>query len=283
MELSGCDSVFILESADLDRVARCLAFGLRFNHSATCIAPRRVFVPSAMTGELEAGLRRQLRGAERAAATPHAQAIELVAEAIQAGARVILGGVTAEGPPARLAGITILSDARADMKLLRTDLFVPVLSLVPVASTAEALQANDDCPYALGATVFGAGREARDVARRINAGCVVINDMIVPTADPRVPFGGRKQSGFGVTRGAAGLEEMTRLKAIIHQRRRWLPHLDEPTPFDAKLLAGFLQMTHGDSWRSRIHGAGRTIRAALAQRNWVREQGKSQGDEIPRS
>ena len=111
-------------------------------------------------------------------------------------------------------------------------------------------------PYALGAVVFGDSSRAKEVAEQINAGCVVINDMIAPTADPRVPFGGRGQSGFGVTRGAAGLEEMTQLKSIIHQHGRWLPHLEGPSPHDADLLFGFLGTSHGAGWRQRFHALG---------------------------
>ena len=58
-----------------------------------------------------------------------------------------------------------------------------------------------------------------------------MNDVIVPTADPRLPFGGRKHSGFGVTRGAEGLLEMTVLKCVTVRRGRFRPHLD---PADAR-------------------------------------------------
>jgi acyl-CoA reductase-like NAD-dependent aldehyde dehydrogenase len=78
----------------------------------------------------------------------------------------------------------------------------PTLSIIPVKDMDHALALSNDCPYRLGATVFGPAAAAAALAARVEAGCVVVNDVIVPTADPRLPFGGRGRSGYGVTRGA---------------------------------------------------------------------------------
>ncbi len=276
MELSGCDAVFVLDSADLERVARCLAFGLRFNQSATCIAPRRVFVGSSRLEELERRLRDVLSQPDpmRSPALP-SQTLALIQAAIRDGARVVTGGIVRDQGGARLDGPTVLADARPEMALLQADLFAPVLSLVAVGSAEEALGLDESCPYALGATVFGQPRDAESFAARIDAGCVVINDLIVPTADPRIPFGGRGQSGFGVTRGADGLKEMTQVKVILHRRNRWLPHLEPPTPWDAPLLAAFLGMVHGRGWHTKLEAARAALRAAGALRRWQRQQRRS--------
>lgn len=270
MELSGCDALFVLPGADLDRAAQCLVFGLRLNNSATCIAPRRVFVPRGMQGELEQRVGRLMRESEAAPAEIPAKVGELVHDALARGARLVAGGVGVASDRATLAAPTILADAAPDMPLLKADVFAPLTSLVPVDSVEEALLANEQCPYALGATVLGPLPEARALAGRINAGCVVINDIIAPTADPRVPFGGRKQSGFGMTRGAAGLEEMTQLKAIIEQRGRLLLHLQRPTPGDAALLGAGLQALHGRGIMARARSAMAVVGAALARRKWQR-------------
>ncbi len=257
MELSGCDAVFILDSSDLGRVAKCLAFGLRFNGSATCIAPRRVFVPVTMITELERRLCDQWSSADNKPSTQFTdRTIRLVGDAISRGARVVMGGFVGDNGSVTLAAPTVLSDTRIGMELLRSDVFAPVMSIVPVASIGDALRTDRECPYALGASVFGEEKSATKVAGLIEAGCIVINDLIAPTADPRVPFGGRRESGFGVTRGAAGLEEMTQMKAIVHQRGTWLPHLDEPTPLDAKILSSYLGMSHGPTWSWRLRSAG---------------------------
>ena len=88
------------------------------------------------------------------------------------------------------------------MLAMRGDIFAPVLSLMRTSDLGEALAANGACPYALTAAIFGPEAEARRLAGRLRVGNVLINDIVIPTVDPRVAFGGRGRSGFGVTRGA---------------------------------------------------------------------------------
>ena len=95
---------------------------------------------------------------------------------------------------------------------------------------------------------------AQLLAGRVQAGAVVINDLIVPTADPRLPFGGRGRSGFGVTRGAEGLLEMTAPKVITVRRGKSLPHLDPPHAADAELFHAYIQTVHAGAWRNRLAG-----------------------------
>ena len=140
------------------------------------------------------------------------------------------------------------------------------LSIHPVRDNDEAVEAANDCAFALGATIFGQPERARSLAARINAGVVTINDMIVPTADPRVPFGGRKLSGFGTTRGAEGLLAMTVPKAIVTQRSRRLRHL-EPQPANAvEIFAAYLSASHLHGWRQRWQGWSRLMKAISGAR-----------------
>jgi hypothetical protein len=141
------------------------------------------------------------------------------------------------------------------MGLLREDIFAPVVSIVPVAGDEEALENDRLCPYALGASVFGADRGARRLAARIEAGVVVVNDMIAPTADPRVPFGGRRRSGYGVTRGAEGLLAMTRVKVLLVRRGRWRPHYDAPVEATGRLGECYLNAAHARGVWARVRSA----------------------------
>ena len=84
---------------------------------------------------------------------------------------------------------------------------------------------------------------------------VVINDMIVPTADPRVPFGGSGASGFGVTRGAEGLLELTRVRAVIRRRGTFRPHFDPADASQESLLSAFVQVAHAGSFGRRLRAA----------------------------
>lgn len=255
LELSGCDAVFVLADADLDQVARALYFGLHWNGSETCIAPRRVFVPHDQRQALEERIR-SIMGEH--ASSVHRPLVpstcSLIQEALDQGARVLLGSV--DQPP------LLLTNATPTMSLLRADLFAPVLAIVPVRDAEEALQAAATCPYRLGASVFGSERAARSFAQRINAGWVTINDAIVPTADPRVPFSGRGRSGFGVTRGAEGLLEVTTLKVIAVRRGR-TRHLEEPHFSDHALLQHYIEATHGRRGRQRLMAFVRLVRQLL--------------------
>lgn len=263
MELSGCDACLVLDGADLDLVARALAFGLRFKGSATCIAPRRVIASPGTLAALEPKLVAAAREIAPRFVDPSsaARVKALVDDAVARGARVACGGP--EG--GTMMAVAVVADARADMPLLREDLFAPILSLVPAAGEDGAIAAANACPYALGASVFGPEAAARRVAERLDAGCVQINDVIAPTGDPRLPFGGRRASGFGVTRGAEGLLEMTAIKTVSVRKGRMLQHLDPVRPEDESLFLGYLRAAHGATWRGRAAAAGSLI-AALARR-----------------
>ena len=129
-----------------------------------------------------------------------------------------------------------------------------VISVIEVATEEEALTLAARSPYALGASVFGEEKAGRRFARSICAGVVVVNDIIVPTADPRVPFGGRRDSGFGTTRGAEGLLAMTAPKAVLVQRAKRLRHLEAPPGNAEELFLAHLSANHSDGWRDRLRG-----------------------------
>jgi delta 1-pyrroline-5-carboxylate dehydrogenase len=142
--------------------------------------------------------------------------------------------------------------------------------------------ARDLSPYALGASVFGPEEPARRLAVRIRAGAVTINDLIVPTADPRLPFGGRGQSGYGVTRGAAGLLELTCVKTVSLRRGHLRPHYQPTTTADDTVFRQYLRAAHGPSWTGRIRACAsllarrraRTMRRTAADGGTPRRQSK---------
>ncbi len=249
MELSGNDPLFVLPGADLDLVANCVAYGLRLNDGATCIAPRRVLVRHADADALEQRLQARLSG------PPVVRSVaELRQRAEAAGARAL----TSDGPLV-LAGTTaaVRRDAAA--------LFASVTCLVRVADEDEALAVAAETGYALGATVFGPEDAALRFAARLDAGSVVINDLIVPTADPRLPFGGRRRSGFGVTRGAEGLLEMTVVKTVSIRRGRFRPHLHDSAAGDPVALSALIALSHGPG-AARPRALVSLLRASLAGR-----------------
>lgn len=276
MELSGCDAVFVLEDADLNLVSECLLFGMTLNKSQTCMAPRRVFANDQQSDEILRLLKMKLAtrtsGSDlRTASSQRAFsfAATKIREAISSGAELVYGSLSSAE---EFSGVAVLDHVTSDMTIAQADIFAPVLSFIRVESADQALRENSKCPYALSATVFGSAARCQQFARLIPAGCVVINDMIVPTADPRVPFGGRGMSGHGMTRGEAGLLEMTQLKAIVATRRWFKPHLQSPTVADADVMEQLIRLEHAAHPLQSLMAVPKMIRATMEQMKIRRSQ-----------
>ncbi|MCA9133113.1 MAG: aldehyde dehydrogenase family protein [Planctomycetales bacterium] len=274
LELGGCDAVFVSPRADLQRVVGCLAYALRLNGGATCIAPRRVFVTPTHGLPLAEALKAELvdGAAFEIPATVARRLAEAVAQALADGAEILCGQLPPEPPEDNASAASVrmrplvLRGVQPHMAVAREDWFAPLLSLLEVPDMAAAIAADQHCPYRLGASVFGPRNHAEHWAQEIAAGCVVINDILVPTADPRVAFGGRDQSGWGCTRGQEGLLEMTRPKTICIRRGNWLPHLNASSAADEGLLAELLQLFHaGSRWR-RLQALQRIVVSQWSQR-----------------
>jgi acyl-CoA reductase-like NAD-dependent aldehyde dehydrogenase len=257
MELSGCDAVFVLPKAETDRAVAALTFGLRFNGSATCMAPRRLFLVGDHPGLVQA-LIDQLERLPPVVLPAHTQS--QLADLLQDARR--LGGSILRDEPDEGLRYAVILRATSQMAITQTDIFAPVLCIFDVPDTDAAIAAHATCPYALTAAIFGPEPEASKLASRLPVGTVLINDLIVGTADPRVSFGGRKSSGFGVTRGREGLLEMTTLKTIVAQRSRDQRAYRPTTPAHQPFFGGYIEAIHGGRWRTRWQGLRRLLRAA---------------------
>jgi acyl-CoA reductase-like NAD-dependent aldehyde dehydrogenase len=257
MELSGCDAVFVLPGADVGRTVAALTFGMRLNGSATCMAPRRLFLVGDRAGLLPA-LVDQLDSLPPIAlpVSTQIQLVDLLEDAARLGGSIRIEGSTEE------LRYVLIGGATADMRIAQSDLFAPVLCVFRVPDTEAAIAAHAPCPYALTAAIFGPEPDARALASRLPVGTVLINDLIVATADPRISFGGRKSSGFGVTRGREGLLEMTALKTIVAQRSRDLRAYRPTTAQHQPFFAAYIETVHGGTWLARLHGLRRFLRAA---------------------
>ena len=262
VELSGNDAAVVLPSADLDRVAAALSFGMRLNGSATCMAPRRVLLvnctPARRKLFLE-GLQTALTSIDAITlgASVRRQLTNLIAEAEQDGAIVIGQPLSEALKPLLLLNVT------PGMRIAQSDIFAPVLSIIDLPDTDAVLAAQALCPLALTTSIFGEEREARRLAERITVGTVTINDLIVPTADPRVPFGGRRQSGFGVTRGAEGLLEMTAVKVISARRSHNTRHYEPAGASHARFFEAIIRAAHAGRLSRRWSGLKQAFRAAM--------------------
>jgi acyl-CoA reductase-like NAD-dependent aldehyde dehydrogenase len=257
MELSGCDAVIVRADADLDLVVKALKFALTLNDGATCMAPKRVFVSAARATELEGRLAEAMR--PTTITLPLSPALQSSFDDLLAhGAHFIAGGLVGDRRvrmPAVLGGVSPAS------KFLREDVFAPVLALVTVADDHEMVLRTNDCPYALGVSIFTRDEAAgRELAARVHAGVVTINDLFLPTADARLPFGGRHRSGFGSTRGVEGLLELTVPKAVTVSRSRFRFAFEPPHPDDAALFQSYLTAAHQRGFLTRLKAVGQVLK-----------------------
>jgi acyl-CoA reductase-like NAD-dependent aldehyde dehydrogenase len=259
VEASGCDAVVVLESADLTRVVKALAFGMRINGSATCMAPRRIILVGASVArrdKFETALVVELKkiAGVRLPEDTRRRLQALISDAVSNGA-VLHGKIEVDQLP------VLVTNVAPKMEVTRCDIFAPLLSMIEVDKLDDVLEVQAACPFGLTAAIFGDERQARTLAARLTVGTVVINDLIVATADPRIPFGGRRESGFGVTRGAEGLLEMTTSKVILARRGSGTRQYDPTGPTHEDLFDGMIAASHARSLKDRWQGVRRMIHA----------------------
>ncbi|MGA1056952.1 MAG: aldehyde dehydrogenase family protein [Phycisphaerales bacterium] len=234
LELSGRDSAFVLADADPQLAARVLWQAVEMNGGQTCMAPRRILVErSAMPGFLAAlaplaSAARPRRLIDEASAS---RVWSVVAESLAAGGRTLSGAVE----PPRGAWMRPVAVVHADPRspLVEGDHFGPAVAVVEVASIEEALEIHERVDQHLATSVFT--RRPRSISpwfSRLRASTVTINDCLLPTAHPAVSIGGHRRSGWGVSRGRAGMLAMTRTVtcSTTSLRLRVPPEAPAPTP-----------------------------------------------------
>jgi acyl-CoA reductase-like NAD-dependent aldehyde dehydrogenase len=255
LELSGCDAMLLLDDADVELAAKAAAFGVSINRGQTCIAVRRVLVPRNQVEAFAQALLRHLPTQPHRLQLPaqEEQAKRLVDDAVAQGARLL----TAPGGP------IVLGEVRPTMALCREAAFAPIVGLLPYDDLATALKDEALCPLALSFSIFTANpARASSIAATLRAGSVCINDVIAPTAHPATPFGGRGESGWGVTQGAEGLLEMTVPQVVSVRSGRFRPHYEQ-TPNQEPLLRGLLAANHAPTLAARLAGWWQLLRAAM--------------------
>lgn len=227
LELGGSDPYVVLEDADVAAAAKTCATSRLINSGQSCIAAKRFIVVDAVHDEFLEAFVAEMRAAvmgdprdDDTTVGPQAQVSlrdelhDQVQRTIEQGAELLLGGEIPdrEGawyPPTVLAGVT------TDMVAAQEETFGPVAAVIRVADEAEAIQVANDSSFGLGAAVFTADLERgeRIAAEELAAGCCFVNDFVA--SDPRLPFGGIKDSGYGRELSHLGIREFTNQKTVV--------------------------------------------------------------------
>ena len=246
LELGGKSPMIVLADADLRRAAHAAVWSGFANSGQVCIRTERVIVEDAVADrfvELAAAEIAQLRQGPPPLGKPEASDIDVgaiayapqieraqqhIADARARGGRIVTGGARRADLPGQFFAPTLIADATPDMAVMREETFGPVLPVMRVPDAEAALRAANDSPMGLSGSIWsGDARRARALARRLQAGSVCINDVLVNYFCVEAPLGGIKSSGSGYRHGPEGLRQFCRIETIIedHPLLGWLSPL----------------------------------------------------------
>jgi len=226
LELGGSDPYIILEDADLESAVETCVNSRLINGGQSCISAKRFIVVASVFKEFEerfiAKMQMQRMGPpldEGVNLGPMArhdlrdQLQGQVRRSTKQGAKLLLGGAIPLGPGAFYPP-TVLSNVRPGMAAYQEELFGPVAALIKVTDQQEAIHTANDTVFGLGAAVFTRNIKKGELiaTQELQAGCCFVNDSV--KSDPRLPFGGIKQSGYGRELAESGIREFVNVKTI---------------------------------------------------------------------
>ena len=226
LELGGKSPCVIDPGVDLNMAAKRLLWGKFLNAGQTCIAPDYLLVPEAIQHDLVEALKTELNamydnqamGSEDYATIVSDKHFERLKAQLDDGNTVIGGGASARS---RRIEPTVLTDVSPQASSRQEEIFGPILPIVTVGNTAEAIEHIRAGDKPLAAYLFTRSAETeQNFVDQVSAGNICINDTLMFIAAPELPFGGVGESGMGQYKGKAGFERLSHLKAVM-RRGRW--------------------------------------------------------------
>ncbi len=226
LELGGSDPYIILEDADLDKAVTACMIGRFLNTGQSCIAAKRFIVVEPILGEFRTKLLEAMKTQKwgdpfdedvnigpMVNTWSRDEVHEQVTSSIEEGAKLLVGGKVPNVEGAYYPA-TLLDNVKPGMPAFDDEIFGPVASIVPVKNEAEAIRLANQTPFGLGGAVFTRDVEKgeRIAANDIKAGSCFVNDFV--RSDPRLPFGGIKESGYGRELSEAGIREFSNMKTV---------------------------------------------------------------------
>lgn len=229
LELGGSDAYIILEDADMKLAVKTCVDGRLINSGQSCVAAKRFIPVKAVRKEFEAAVVAAMKAAafgnplDRNNKIGPLARVDLrdalhrqVEESIAKGAKLLCGGYIPEGEGAFYPP-TVLTNVKPGMPAYDDELFGPVASIIEAKDEKDAIRIANDNIYGLGAGIFSRNRKRAEeiAATQLQAGNCFVNSFV--HSDPRLPFGGVKQSGYGRELSIFGIREFTNIKTIFIQ------------------------------------------------------------------
>ena len=228
LELGGKDPMIVFEDANLENAARAAIWGAFCNSGQACASIERCYVHQSIADKFidivvkETKLLKQDKpstGDIDVGAMTNQEQLEIVedhvSDAIQRGAQLRAGGHRLNESRGWFHEPTVVNGVDHSMKLMRDETFGPVLPIMTCRTDEEALSLANDSIYGLTASVFtGNLSRGKRIAEQLDAGTVMVNEVVYTHAVAQTPWGGVKQSGYGRTHGSLGLLELVSAQHI---------------------------------------------------------------------
>ena len=226
LELGGSDPYVILEDADLEKAALSCVTSRLINAGQSCIAAKRFIVVKSVYDEFEKLFFEIMSNKKmgdpldvgndlgpQASIALRDELHDQVLRSVKQGAEIILGGIIPETDGAFYPP-TILRNVKPGMAAFDEELFGPVAALIKAEDESDAINLANKSIFGLGAAVFTKDlkRGERIAKEKLNAGCCFVNDFV--KSDPRLPFGGIKESGYGRELSPFGIKEFVNIKTV---------------------------------------------------------------------
>ena len=228
LELGGKDPMIVFEDANLENAARAAIWGAFCNSGQACASIERCYVHESIAGKFvdlvvkETKLLKQDKpstGDIDVGAMTNQEQLEIVedhvSDAVAHGAEVRTGGHRLNKSEGWFHEPTVVTGVNHSMKLMRDETFGPVLPIMTFRTDEEAVRLANDSIYGLTASVFtGDLDRGKRIAEQLDAGTVMVNEVVYTHAVAQTPWGGVKQSGYGRTHGSLGLLELVSARHI---------------------------------------------------------------------
>ncbi len=226
LELGGSDPYVILEDADLEKAAMSCVTSRLINAGQSCIAAKRFIVVESVYNKFEKLFFEIMSNKKmgdpldvgndlgpQASIALRDELHNQVLRSVKQGAEIILGGIIPETDGAFYPP-TILRNVKPGMAAFDEELFGPVAALIKANDESDAINLANKSIFGLGAAVFTKDlkRGERIAKEKLNAGCCFVNDFV--KSDPRLPFGGIKESGYGRELSPFGIKEFVNIKTV---------------------------------------------------------------------
>jgi acyl-CoA reductase-like NAD-dependent aldehyde dehydrogenase len=261
LELGGKDPMIVCADANLDRAANAAAFYSMNNAGQVCISIERCYVEAPIYDEFVSKVTENVRNLRQGEATgigtvdvgavifpPQMDIVEdHVRDAVEKGARVLTGGHS-HSERGRFFEPTVLVDVDHSMKVMRDETFGPVLPIMKIDNVEDGVTLANDSEYGLQASIWTSDTDrGEQLARRIEAGVVCVNDAQVNYTALNLPMGGWKTSGIGTRHGSGGIRKYTKIQSLLVTRRalKREPFMFPYKAWQTMMLRRFFKLIYG--------------------------------------